>query len=428
MTAVPPYQHIPPRLLDLDRDLSRIADKYGTPLYVYDESVIRASWDQLLSAVPRSVDVYYSVKANPNIWVINCLSNCGASAEVASVGECIAALRAGVPRQKIIMVGPGKSGHTLRFAVVNKIKAIVIESLEELEHVEAIATEEREVVDVALRVNPGHGSGAIAMGGPTQFGLDEKTVLDILLAKRRYPHVRLVGIHSYLGTGVLDWNTVVEQTACSLSIASDLERASGIQFEFVDVGGGLGVPYYSGDKALDTDALRRPLRSLIEEYLGKPESPCTVAIESGRFLVGPSGVFLTRVLSVKTRSNRLFVVLDGGINNYGYDDRYRGVRPPPVRLLAKRPMAEHPVTLCGPLCTTSDRLAVNLAFPLPEPGDLLAFYQAGAYAFTANPGLFLSYGFPAEVLLRSDGPKLIRRRFSAEDALEFQTPLPSPIA
>jgi diaminopimelate decarboxylase len=188
-----------------------------------------------------------------------------------------------------------------------------------------------------------------------------------------------------------------------------------MNFEFIDMGGGFGIPYYETESTLDLPALRTALLDLIDQYCRKYPATSMIAVESGRFLVGSAGVFVARVIDVKTCRGQCFVVLDGGINVFGGYDRYAGARPTPIRVAGADDRSSETLTLCGPLCTPLDRLAANVVLPMPRIGDLIIFYLAGAYGCTASPGLFLSHGFPAEVMVMGEDLALIRRRMPPDD-------------
>lgn len=414
MSKAPPNQHIPKEWMIHDKILVEAASRFGTPLYLYDTALMKQRWDKLCAILPRNTTVFYSVKANPNVWIIDVFRKLGASCEVASSGEIVAALRAGVAPSDIIFVGPGKSRHELEYAVTCNLAAIAAESKREIRCIAALSELHNRKVRIALRINPGRGKGSISMGGATQFGMEPEVALGVLEGIDDFTNLEIVGLHAYLGTGILAWQEVLEHTQMILEIADQLQQQSGREFSFIDVGGGFGIPYYHRDNAPDWNVLSVPLADLVEEYLQKHPWTETLAVESGRFLAGPAGVFLTSVLDVKSLQDKWFVILDGGINVFGGEDHYRGFRPTPVRVLGNEGGSKEPITLCGPLCTSADRLAVDTLLPMPRIGDLVAFYQAGAYRFTASPGLFLSHGFPCEVLAHEGQLSLIRERMTPE--------------
>lgn len=414
-----PVEHIAPAFRERDDVLRRAADQFGTPLYVYDANALEENWQHLHAMLPQGSTVFYSVKANPSLAIISQFIEKGAWFEVASKGELEAVRRAGASADKIIFVGPGKSPKALEDAVHLDIGVIVVESQRELEWLESLAQHYGQKVRVALRINPGIGEGMIRMSGVTQFGMSPSDAGAVLKNVSRFSNLVFIGIHGYLGTGILEWSQIISNTQIILKAAEQLQRGNGHGFRFVDVGGGFGIPYYPTDSPLDNHLLRTHLSKLVTDYLHRHPYTDVFGFESGRFLVGSAGVFVSRVLDVKEAFDKTFVVLDGGINVFGLDTRYRGARPLPMRVLGT-PGPERTLTVCGPLCTTADRLAVDTLLPVPRIDDLVVFYQAGAYALTASPGLFLSHGFPAEVLIQNGQFRLVRRRMATDDLFSFQ--------
>lgn len=420
MAKIAPNQHIPVGLALTDEVLVRAASRFGTPMYVYDSAQMEHRWNWLRGILPSNSVVFYSVKANPNVRIISAFRKLGASCEVASLGELTAALAAGVSTCDMIFVGPGKTQRELEFAVTHDLGAVVAESTCEVLRLLALSETHGCRVRVALRVNPGRGKGSIRMGGATQFGMESEAALGLLRATFGSASLTIVGLHAYLGTGILTWQEVLENTQSILQMADYLQQNSGQELTFIDVGGGFGIPYFDRESEPDWDALIIPLADLVDQYRLKHPCTKTFAFESGRFLIGPAGVLVTSVVDVKHREDMCFVILDGGINIFGGEDQYRGFRPPPVRVLCEDGRANEAITLCGPLCTPADRLAVDTLLPLPRSGELVAFYQAGAYRFTASPGLFLSHGFPCEVLAHEGQLSLIRERMTPERFLADQ--------
>jgi len=420
MAKIAPNQHIPAGLTLTDEVLVQAASRFGTPLYVYDSALMEQRWNRLRGILPCNSVVFYSVKANPNVRIIGAFRKLGASCEVASLGELTAALAAGVPASDMIFVGPGKTQRELEFAVTHNIGAIVAESGCEVRRLLALSETHGCSVRVAVRVNPGRGKGSISMGGATQFGMEAEAALGLLRESFGSTSLEIMGLHAYLGTGILTWQEVLENTQSILQMADHLQQDSGKELSFIDVGGGFGIPYFDREREPDWDGLVSPLAMIVDQYRLRHPYTKTLAFESGRFLIGPAGVFVTSVLDVKHRGHICFVILDGGINVFGGEDYYRGFRPPPVRVLCEDGRTNEPITLCGPLCTPADRLAVDTLLPLPRIGELVAFYQAGAYRFTASPGLFLSHGFPCEVLAHEGQLSLIRERMTPERFLVAQ--------
>lgn len=405
------------------------AQRFGTPLYVYDARAIRTHWNELAGALPNAVQLCYSVKANPCLAIVELLAGLGARFEVASLGELLTVRAAEALGTRMIFVGPGKTEIELRRAIGEGIGVIAVESAREVRLVDELARRARRSVPVALRINPGRTRpprggrfrAQLSMAGATQFGMSKAEGAEVLAAfpMQRQTGASVIGVHAYLGTRILDWQLIVENTRIILETAARLQASTGHRFEFIDIGGGFGVACYDNEDELDLEAMRINLDEVIDTYLRDHPWTRTIIAESGRFLVARAGVCLSRVLDVKTNGSQRFVILDGGVNVLGGRDLYLGSRLMPLRLLSAGGESGI-MTLCGPLCTPTDRIAANLQLAEPRPGDLMAFYLAGAYGPTASAGLFLSHGFPAEVVLANNKLALVRKRTCFEQLLANQ--------
>ncbi|HEY2671020.1 MAG TPA: type III PLP-dependent enzyme [Rugosimonospora sp.] len=405
--------------------ITELAQAYGTPLFVYDEEVLAGQYDRLRDRLHPAVDVYFSLKANPNIAVCAALHAHGARAEVSSLSELVTAVRAGVPADQIIFVGPGKSVEELTACLDAGVAAVICESFGELALLDRLAGVAGVQPAVALRVNPDFavkGSGLTMGGKPRQFGIDIEQLLaaDDLVA--RHPHLRIRGVQAYLGTRILDAAVIVANTARILDLAAGLAGRLGFPLDLVDVGGGLGVAYFDGERALDVDSLIDGLNPVVGAFLaGHPRT--RLAIETGRYLTAPAGVYVTRVRYTKTSSSERFAVTDGGTNHHmaavGIGSFVKRNFPMLVLNRTGEP-ADAAWTVTGPLCTPNDTLGRRVALPDPRPGDLIGVLRSGAYGPSASPVLFLGHGHPAEVLVVNGRHHLVRSRDSTEDLLRQQ--------
>ncbi|WP_034263767.1 type III PLP-dependent enzyme [Actinospica robiniae] len=402
-----------------------LAEKYGTPLYVYDGSALTGALRELSEALHPAMEVFYSLKANPNITLAGLLAVHGARAEVSSLVELRTALRAGFRPQDVIFLGPGKSTQELAACVEAGIYAAVVESFDELGELDRLAAARGVRQAALIRINPreaGNGSRLTMGGKPRQFGIDEEQVLAAGPLAERYPALDVIGVHAYLGTRILDATAVVDNTARVLELAERVAEATGIDLRAVDVGGGLGVAYFEKEEDPDLGVLRAGLRPLVESF--RRRHPDTrLLFESGRYLAARAGVYAVSVRGVKESMGRQFAVTDGGTHHHmaavGVGSYVR--RNFPVRLLSR---PDEPPTgawqLTGPLCTPNDTIAKDVELPELRPGDLIGILRSGAYGPTASPGLFLSHGFPAEVLLHQGRDYLVRDRDLPEDLLRKQ--------
>ncbi|BCJ61919.1 type III PLP-dependent enzyme [Micromonospora endophytica] len=409
--------------------VAELADRYGTPLYLYDGEVIRETYQQLRGLLDASVEIYYSLKANPNISICSLLHSLGAGAEVSSLAELVTARRAGVPAGDVIFLGPGKSTAELAACIEQGIGAIVCESLDEVVTVDAMAGTLRratsEPVRVVLRVNPAFVTkgSRLAMGGkPRQFGIDQELVADAGPTLRALRQVRVIGLHAYMGTRILDAADIAHNTHSVLTAAADLAAALDLRLDLVDVGGGFGVPYFDNESSLDIAAVADGVNSAVARFRGThPDT--RIITELGRYLVGWAGTYVVRARYVKASRGEWFVVADGGTNHHmaavGIGSFVK--RNFPIRSLS-RPAepAARDYTVTGPLCTPNDVIGKKVPLPEVRPGDLIGVERSGAYGPSASPVLFLSHGHPAEVLVLDGEAHLVRRADTVEDLLRPQ--------
>ena len=405
-----------------------LADDHGTPLYVYDLDGVRRQWQALRDALPPRFDICYSVKANPSQALIRCLLELGCGMEIASRGELHQALVAGCAAERILFAGPGKRDDELEQAVAAGVGEIHVESLSEARRLEAIAQRHQRIVRIALRINPAGAveGGGMRMGGrAAPFGIDEDLLDGVIDALLPSPWLRIVGVHLYMGTQILDAALLLRQYGEALDIARRVASRCGRAMDTLDFGGGLGIPYFDHERPLDLAVLRGGLAALVAATEGDAWLSATrFVVEPGRFLVGEAGVYLTRVIDVKPSRGKTFVVVDGGMHHHLAASGNLGQtikRNFPLAAVDRLGDAgEHAVDVVGPLCTPLDTLARNATLPAMQAGDLLGIFQSGAYARTASPHGFLSHAAPAEVVVDAGVARLVRRRGRDEDALADQ--------
>jgi diaminopimelate decarboxylase len=395
-----------------------LTKEFGTPLFVYDAGTMRRTYRALCAAVAGFAEVDFSVKANPNPAVIRVFHEEGAGAEIASGAEFDAARAAGVPPERILFAGPGKGAADLDRVIAGGIGEIHLENREEMVRVAAAAERHGATVRVALRINPGAAAqgGAMRMGGkPSPFGFDEEAMDAAIDAVEAQAALRLVGLHLFAGTQGLKAETLLGQWAYGLGLAARIARRTGRPLETIDLGGGLGIPYFSGDAALDLGALRAGLPDLIATLRADPGlASARVVLEPGRYLAGPAGLYVARVLAVKESRGSRFVITDGGMHHHLAASGNLGQvvkRDFPLAAVMDGGGTERGATaVVGPLCTPLDMLARAAPLPPLAEGDLVAVLQSGAYGLTASPTGFLSHPLPAEVLVEDGRATAIRGR------------------
>ena len=404
-------------------DHRAIAEEFGTPYYVYCAEELERSFREARRVVGDATRIYYSLKSNPNISVYAVLRGAGAMAEVSSLAELRTVLTCGTDPEDILFLGPGKSRREIAACLQAGVR-LVVESLDELDLIEVEASRLGTTCRALLRVNPGFrgkGSGLTMGGAPRQFGIDQAQLEQHLGLQARAPRVRVDGVQVYMGTRILAADAIVENTRAILALAESVAQAQRFDLAMVDVGGGWGVPYFENETALDLDALRAGMRPLLEDFAGRHPGTIT-AIELGRFLSGPAGTYVTQVRYAKTSVGQSFAIADGGTNHHmaavGIGSFVK--RNFPIALLDGEGGEPGEWTVTGPLCTPNDVLVKAAVLPRLRPGDLLGVGMSGAYGASASPGMFLSHGYPAEVLVRDGRAELIAEPDTTERILGRQ--------
>lgn len=399
-----------------------LAERFGTPLYVYDAGVIRGKLARLRRCLP-GFEVHYSVKANPNPAIVRLLLEEGCGLEIASGGELQLALACGCPAGRILFAGPGKTEAELARAVEAGVGEIHVESEAEIRRLERLARANGRRVDVALRINPGAAArgGAMVMGGQASpFGFDEELLPELVERLAAAPDLRLSGLHVYCGTEILDAEVLLEMYRHTLEVAGRLADLAGRELETVDFGGGLGVPYFERDAELDLERVGASLAPLLAQARRRRGlERARFVVEPGRYLTAESGVYLARVVCVKRSRGVTYLVLDGGLNHNLAAAGCLGQvlrRNYPVAIANR---LEEPATatcdVVGPLCTPLDTLARKARLPEAAEGDLVAIFQSGAYGLTASPNDFLSHPTPCEALAERGRAEVIRPRGGSAD-------------
>ena len=377
-----------------------IAEAGGTPLFAYDSSLIGRQIERFRAAMPRDVALHYAVKANPYGSLMSWIADMVDGFDVASAGELGRVAHLGLP---ISFAGPGKTDQQLETAIRAGV-TINVESEGEAERALAIAAEGSRPPKLAVRVNPPFalkGAGMKMGGLASQFGVDHDRA-SALVRRLIGAGADWRGLHIFTGSQALHADALIEVQTATIALAAEMAEQAGAPPPEVNLGGGFGIPYFPGDKALDLDAVGTALAKTLAER-PKILGETTFAIELGRWLVGEAGVYLTRIVDRKESRGETFLVTDGGLQhmlaasgNFGQLLR----RNYPVAI-ANRFGAEpeEDVTITGCLCTPLDLLAHEVALPRAEVGDLVAIFCAGAYGLSASPQEFLSQPRAREILV-----------------------------
>ena len=416
-------------------DPAELAARAGTPFYAYDLDVVGRQVDALRRRLPSSVDLAYAVKANPSLAILRRLAGVGLGADVASGGELRQALRAGFVAGDVVVTGPGKRDEELAAAVDAGVRAVTVESVGELRRLATMAEGLGRPQPVLLRAAVTESARLervrlVGDDGAGKFGMD---VADLRVAAAEAvasPWLEPLGIHAFGASNVLDAAAIGAHVEATVRLAARLAAAAGFRLRLVDAGGGLGIPYEAHESPLDLDLLGRRLEDVATSLAGEPATRDTrILLEPGRFLVGPAGAYVARVVDRKVTGGQHVVILDGGIHHVlrpalvGQEHRVRaltGIAATPAGANAQR----FPVTVAGPLCSGLDVFVQSAAMALPEPGDLVAILDVGAYGATESMPFFLSHALPAEVAILGGEAWVARPRIEPEAWLAWEVGRP----
>ncbi|MER6441325.1 type III PLP-dependent enzyme [Streptomyces sp. NPDC001185] len=388
-----------------------LAERYGTPLYVYDRDRVRAARRDLFGCLPEGVEVYYAFKANPHPDLVRALrtgDGPACKAEISSTGELATALEAGYRGEDILYTGPGKTPSELDAAVRDGVDLFSAESLSDLEHIGRAALGHGTTARCLLRINSvtaSAASGVRMTGKPTQFGIDSETLPEIAAALTSMPGTSVEGLHLFSQSNARDEESLLAEFRHTLQTAARIQDELGLRLRVLDIGGGFSVPYGRNGERAAYPKLRGELAAALDVFFpGWRHGLPRIAVESGRYLVGDSGHLVTAVSNVKSGRGHTFAVCDAGINVFGGMSGLGRLLPVSVEVPVDEESQQ--VTLAGPLCTPGDVLGRGVTVPADlAPGDLLAVPNTGAYGPTASLLMFLGRPSPVEVV--TDGEETV---------------------
>ena len=399
---------------------AELAEQFDTPLYVVSESRIRDNYERLHNALTSNyekVKIYYAAKANSNLSVLKILETEGACLDAVSPGEVSMALTPGFPAERILFTGTSVRNDELKFLADSNV-TVNVDSLSQLDRLLKIKVPSVLSVRVNPEIGAGHHDHCITAGKNTKFGLWETNAVKAYKTAKE-AGVERFGIHMHVGSGVLNVEPFLLALDKLLSVAKKVHDEIGIHFEFVDMGGGLGVPYKPEDKELDLSLFSEKVLSLfkskIAEYgLGEP----FFCVEPGRYLVCDASILLTRVNTVKVSPFKKFVGVDAGFNTLIRPTMYGSYHHVLVANKLETP-EEETYDVVGPVCESGDILAKDRRLPKVDEGDLLAVLNAGAYGYSMS-SQYNARPRAAEVLVKNGKYALIRERETLDDLMSGQ--------
>lgn len=393
-----------------------LAETYGTPLYVYSTATLKRHYRVLSEAFEtQSCLIAYSVKANSNLAVLATLASMGAGADVVSGGELYRALKAGIPAEKIVFSGVGKSVSELNAALDAGIHQFNVESIPELHRLSRLAEARGVKAPIALRVNPHVAAGGhanISTGAAEhKFGIAWHEAKDIYKEAMDMPGIQVAGVDVHIGSQITDIAPMRTAFEKVVGLVRELRDMS-IPIERIDLGGGLGIPYRDGD----VPASPSDYAAMVRDVLG--DLDVQVILEPGRMIAGNAGIFISRVEYIKERDGRRFAILDAGMNDLMRPALYQAVHEmkPVVKSASDWTQT---YDLVGPICESTDRFAKDYETTELHEGDLVAFMSAGAYGAVMS-NQYNTRPICAEVLVDGEQHDLVRRAPTFEEIVSSE--------
>ena len=404
--------------------VAKLAEQYGTPLWVYSKSFLVGQLKQIQTAFAEVEPVIcYSVKANSTLGVLKVMRDAGSSFDVVSGGELYRVKAAGGDTTKVVFAGVGKTDEEIRFALENNILMFDVESEQELDAIAAVAGSMNVVGRVALRLNPDidaktHAKTTTGKKG-NKFGMDIERFRELAAKVLQDKRLALKGIHMHLGSPILTTDPYEAAGKKAIEVVDAL-RKDGHEINWINLGGGFGISY-RGSEGLPAEAYAKVIVPAVKA------AKCRLALEPGRFVVGNSCILVSRVVYTKREGGKLFVIQDGGMNDLVRPAMYDSFH----RVWPVQPSIEMPADLegeiagcektdvVGPVCESSDYFAKDRYLPPMKRGDLMAIFSAGAYG-TAMSSNYNSRPRGAEILIDGTDVKVIRRRETLADLIAHE--------
>lgn len=389
--------------------LDMIANEAGTPFYVYSAARLQNNARQIKNAFAAlNPSFHYSLKANANLALIRLLHAEGFGMDAVSGGEIYRALQAGVPAEQIVFAGVGKTEDEIRYALENGIGWFNVESVGELSLLNQVASAMGKVATVALRLNPDvqaqtHHYIATGHGG-AKFGMGAESIKHILENRRDYYHIKIHGLHIHIGSQLGNVQATVEAVKRAQAIAEPYA-----ELRTLNIGGGFPVPYTENETYPSPAEFAEALTPLVEEW--------QIKLEPGRFIVANAGALVISTIYVKIQDGQRFIITDGSMAELLRPALYQAVHPIYPLHQANGDVSE--AIVVGPVCESADVLSKNAPLPPLEPDARLAVMMAGAYGMVMASNYNMRTR-PPEILVENGSWRMIRRRETWQDLLQFE--------
>ena len=390
--------------------LDKLAIKYSTPLYCYSYNKLRSNIINFFTHFKKfSPLVCFAIKSNTNLNLIREIKNFGLGADVVSKGELMLALKAGINKKKIVFSGVGKTESELKFAIEKKILLINSESESEIKIIEKIAKKKNVVVNIGIRLNPNTDANTlkqISTGKKeNKFGVDEKTFLKLVSVLRMSKNVKLKCLSVHIGSQITDHKPYEKM----LKAVDKIINKAKFNFEYIDLGGGMGISYEKNQKKLDY----KKYKSAIEKFLRKNNSK--LIFEPGRSIIGNTAILISRVIYLKETSKKIFVILDAGMNDMMRPALY-GAKHQILPAFKNKKKSKKSYEFVGPICETTDKFLSVSNFNKLKERDLIFISDVGAYGSSLSSNYNIRPK-PSEILINKSKITILKKRQKLEDII-----------
>ena len=390
--------------------LDKLAIKYSTPLYCYSYNKLRSNIINFITYFKKfSPLVCFAIKSNTNLNLIREIKNFGLGADVVSKGELMLALKAGINKKKIVFSGVGKTESELKFAIEKKILLINSESESEIKIIEKIAKKKNVVVNIGIRLNPNTDANTlkqISTGKKeNKFGVDEKTFLKLVSVLRTSKNIKLKCLSVHIGSQITNHKPYEKM----LKAIDKIINKAKFKFEYIDLGGGMGISYEKNQKKLDY----KKYKSAIEKFLRKNNSK--LIFEPGRSIIGNTAILISRVIYLKETSKKIFVILDAGMNDMMRPALY-GAKHQILPAFKNKKKSKKRYEFVGPICETTDKFLSVSNFNKLKERDLIFISDVGAYGSSLSSNYNIRPK-PSEILINKSKITILKKRQKLEDII-----------
>ena len=390
--------------------LDKLAIKYSTPLYCYSYNKLKSNIINFFTYFKKfSPLVCFAIKSNTNLNLIREIKNFGLGADVVSKGELMLALKAGINKKKIVFSGVGKTESELKFAIEKKILLINSESESEIKIIEKIAKKKNVVVNIGIRLNPNTDANTlkqISTGKKeNKFGVDEKTFLKLVSILRTSKNIKLKCLSVHIGSQITDHKPYEKM----LKAIDKIINKAKFKFEYIDLGGGMGISYEKNQKKLDY----KKYKSAIEKFLRKNNSK--LIFEPGRSIIGNTAILISRVIYLKETSKKIFVILDAGMNDMMRPALY-GAKHQILPAFKNKKKSKKSYEFVGPICETTDKFLSVSNFNKLKERDLIFISDVGAYGSSLSSNYNIRPK-PSEILINKSKITILKKRQKLEDII-----------